>query len=938
MRKFFSLFAMLMVLFTMSAQMPQLTPMPLDPKVKHGTLPNGLQYFILHNEEPKERANFYIAQKVGSTLETQEQLGLAHFLEHMAFNGTEHYPGKAMLDYLQAKGIRFGADINAYTDFDETVYNIDNVPTTDVALMDSVLLVLHDWSGSLLLAEDEIDAERGVIEEEWRQRNDANIRMFTAILPQIYKEYQYQQMPIGSMDVVRNFPYDALRSYYKKWYRPDQQGIVIVGDFDVDAMEKKVIDLFSPIPMPADAAERTYPVVSGNEEPIYAFFEDPELQQPIIRASIKLDKFPFEMRNSLEYYVSQDLMPTVVTAMINHRLSDYAQEADCPYAYAGTNFGNFYISKTINSFDIILIPKADPEKAFQAAVEIVARACKTGFTDSELERVISAIDSNYEKTFNERNNTRTSTLAKQIIRHYIDNEPYAGIEQEYDLFKMLKDQLPVQAYNQLAAQIIQPNNQVIVFYRPTSTEAAPDQAAMTSMINNAMGKDYEPLAEEKITEPLIAKLPKKGKIKKQTENAELGTTEFVLSNGVKVILKQTDYKADEVIFQAFAEGGKRAYNPADRAAVLMMSDAYEVSKMGPFDQKTLRKYLAGKQVGLGFSVNNVTNTLEGSSTVKDLPTLMELIYATFTEVSADQNAWNVLIDNYRLQLANADKNPEKIFSDAQAKAMHPNNSLLHNVTAKDMDDVDYTASLALLKQALSDAANFTFMFVGSVDAETLRPLLEQYIATLPVQKKHAVPAVQSDLNTARGMKDVKYDLEMEHPQVKMFDLYSGTNLEYNTFNNIAISMTGQILDMMLLETIREEMGATYGAHTFGYMSANTDPAEWSILYFFDTNIEKGYEALDRAHSEFASLINNGADPEKFAKVKEAMKKQLEIGVRTNGYWSQRLMMAVRGFDIFSDREEVINNMTVEKLNDFMKKLNLNENRIEIQMNITEKAK
>lgn len=938
MRKFLSVIAMLVVFLTMSAQQMQMTPLPLDPKIKHGTLPNGLQYFILHNEEPKERANFYIAQKVGSTLETPEQLGLAHFLEHMAFNGTKNYPGKAMLNYLQSKGIRFGSDINAYTSFDETVYNIDNVPTTDKALMDSVLLVIHDWSGSILLAEDEIDSERGVIEEEWRQRNDANTRMFTAILPQIYKEYQYQQMPIGKMEVVRNFPYDTLRAYYKKWYRPDQQGIVIVGDFDADEMEQKVIKLFSPIPMPENPAPRVYPEVSKNTEPIYAFFEDPELQQPIIRASIKLDLAPFEMRNTLENYIYGDLMPYVISSMLNQRLSDYAQEPDCPYAYAGTNYGTFYVSQNQGSFDIVVLSKTNPEAAFKAAAEIVARACKTGFTDSELERQISELDSAYEKQFNERNTTRSGSLATQIIRHFIDNTPYTGIENEYELYKQVKTMIPVQAYNQYAATLISPDNQVIVFYRPKSTEAAPEPAAMTGMINNAMAKEYEAFLDEAITEPLIKKLPKKGKIKSETVNEEYGTTEFILSNGVKVILKTTDFKADEVQMVGMASGGKASYSPADRNTVLLMSDAYEVSKLGPFDQKTLRKYLAGKHVGLGFSVGSRYNTLDGSSSVKDLPTLMELVYASFTDVNPDQKSWDILIENYKLQLANADKNPEKIFSDVQAKATHPDNALLHNMKAEDMDNVNYTASLGLLKQALNDAANFTFMFVGNVDAETLRPLLEQYIATLPVQKHHSVPAQQSDLSTIRGKKDFKYEFEMENSQLKIYDLFTGTNLEWNTFNNIAISMTGQILDMILIETIREEMGATYGAHTYGYLNPNTDPTEWNIFYFFDSNVEKGYDALKRAQSELSNLIKNGADPEKFSKVKEAMKKQFEINIRSNGHWMNVLSLALRNLDIYSTYEQVLNDMTVEDLNNFMKKLNLDENRVEIQMNITEKTK
>ncbi len=343
-RKAVGLVMALVGVFGIHAQAHQLTPLPLDPKVKHGVLPNGLNYYIMHNEMPKERANFYIAQKVGSTLETEEQLGLAHFLEHMAFNGTTHYPGKNMLNYLQSKGIRFGADINAYTAFDETVYNINNVPTTDKPLMDSVLLVLRDWSCDLLLEEAEIDAERGVIQEEWRQRNDASTRMYTQILPQIYKEYQYQQMPIGKMEIVMNFKPEALRAYYKKWYRPDQQGIVIVGDFDVDEMEKKVIEMFTSIPMPENAAPRVYPTVSDNEEPIYVTFSDPELRMPRTTISIKSEKVPFEYRNTQEIYINDDIVKMIIQNLINNRLADASHEPGCTYSQAGVYFGDFYVS------------------------------------------------------------------------------------------------------------------------------------------------------------------------------------------------------------------------------------------------------------------------------------------------------------------------------------------------------------------------------------------------------------------------------------------------------------------------------------------------------------------------------------------------------------------------------------------------------------------
>ncbi|MDE6803378.1 MAG: insulinase family protein, partial [Muribaculaceae bacterium] len=471
-----------------------------------GVLPNGLSYYILHNEEPKERANFYIAQKVGSTLETQEQLGLAHFLEHMAFNGTTHYPGKNMLNYLQHKGIRFGADINAYTSFDETVYNIDNVPTTDKPLMDSVLLILRDWSCDLLLEDAEIEAERGVIQEEWRQRNDANTRMFTDILPKIYKEYQYQQMPIGKMEVVMNFKPQVLRDYYEKWYRPDQQGIVIVGDFDADAMEAKVKEMFSTIEMPKNAAKRTYPEVSDNKNLVYATFQDPELQMARMTVSFKTDKTPFEYRNTVEMYMQDILLEEIISSLINNRLTEASQNPECAYANAGCYFGDFYISKTKDSFNVVIIPKKDMTAAFNEAMGIVARACKTGFTDSEYARVKSEIIANYERLYNERDKTKTSSLAKELIRHFVDNEPAPGIAVEFDLVKQFLAMLPIEAINQLCAQAMLPSeNQVVVYCQPTGAgEITITEQVMCQMLKDVLNAKYEAYVDEVITDPLIA--------------------------------------------------------------------------------------------------------------------------------------------------------------------------------------------------------------------------------------------------------------------------------------------------------------------------------------------------------------------------------------------------------------------------------------------------
>lgn len=928
-RKVLSLAMLVVCMLGIGVQAQQLTPLPLNPKVKHGTLPNGLNYYIMHNEMPKERANFYIAQKVGSTLETQDQLGLAHFLEHMAFNGTSHYPGKNMINYLEGKGIRFGADINAYTSFDETVYNINNVPTTDQALMDSVLLVLHDWSGEILLEDAEIDAERGVIQEEWRQRNDANTRMYMAILPQIYQEYQYQQMPIGKMEVVMNFAPETLRAYYKKWYRPDHQGIIIVGDIDVDAMEKKVIEMFNPIPMPENAAPRVYPTVSDNEKPIYVAFSDPELRMPRTTISFKSEKVPAEMRNTQEIFIMNDLMQTLITMLLDNRLQEASQEAGCSFSQAGVYFGDFYVSKTKDSFNLIVIPKKGTQAAVAEAMAIVARAFKTGFTETELDRVKDELLSQLETKYNERDKTDNDNLATEIIRYFIDNDPNPGIETEFELVKMVLPNLPAQAINQLCSQILTDQNMVVV-----TTEPATDgfeivaEDVLVKTITDAMHAQYEAYVDEVITEPLIAKLPKPGKIVKETEDKKVGTEVFTLSNGVKVVLKSTDFSADEIIMTAFRDGGRRMYSASDAPEVLLSGIGFSASKMGPFDNKTLTKYLAGKQVGVNFSINAFTDVLSGSSTVKDLKTLMELVYTAFTNLGEDQSNYEVIEGRMRVNLQNSDKNPMKIFSDAVSAAQYDNNPLMQNVTLATLDAASYPKMLQIVKTALSNAADYTFVFTGNVDAATLRPLLEQYIATLPAAKPGALKEV-TPIAPKLGDFVNKFNQPMQTPSTMVFDVYVDNNLPFNQKNDIMVEMVGDILDNIYFETLREEEGGTYGAHVSASLNPNT--GYWGLFYTFQTNKDQQQTLIDRAQSDFMKLLNEGASEERFNKIKQAMLKQLEINTKKNNYWANNLMSYLRGFDTITDYQQAIESVTLADFNSFMKKMYDGKNRVQVIM-------
>ncbi len=905
------------------------TPLPLDPKVKHGVLPNGLSYYIMHNEEPKERANFYIAQKVGSTLENEDQLGLAHFLEHMAFNGTTNYPGKNMLNYLQSKGIRFGSDINAYTGFDETVYRIDNVPTTDQPLMDSVLLVLHDWSCDLLLEEAEIDAERGVIQEEWRQRNDANTRMYTAILPQIYKEYQYQQMPIGKMEVVMNFKPEALRSYYKKWYRPDQQGIVIVGDFNADEMEKKVKDLFGPITMPENAAPREYPVVSDNEEPIYASFSDPEMRFPRLSISFKSEKLPREMRNTQEAFIMDDLLKELISMLVNNRLTEAEHQPDCQFAGAGFYFSDFYISKTKDATNIVVVPKSDMRSALGQVMGIVARALKTGFTDSEYDRVKEELLSQYENSYNERDKKKNSGYGNELCRHFIDNTPNPGIEVTYNMVKAVLPSIPVEAINQACAQILTDQNMVLVETIPQKDGVEfVGKEVLVKDIQDAMHAEYEAYVDEVITEPLIAKLPKPGKIKKVTTNKVLGAEEFILSNGLKVVVKSTDFAADEIRLYAFREGGKQTYAAKDSANILLIDDAFEASKMGPFDRNTLRKFLAGKQVGLSFGVNSYSDVIMGSSTVKDLKTLMEMLYTVFTNLNPDPTTYGVTVDQLKVSLANADKNPRKVFFDNVYKTSYPNNPLLHSANMATVEAADYNEMFNMIKEALSNPADYTFVFTGNIDLATFRPMLEQYLASLPT-KKVKKRKVLSDVNPVAG--DVKnyFTLQMQTPSTWVYDVFSDTNVPYSIKNDYLVALMGDILDNIYTETLREEEGGTYGASVGA--SLNPVNGRWQLVYFFQTNKDKQQTLIDRAQAEMNKLLQEGTNEEQFNKVKQAALKQLDIQERTNAYWLNNMVSVLRGYDTLTGEREALESIQLSDLNNFMKTLWNGKNRVQVIM-------
>ncbi len=923
--------ATLLMMIVVCAFAQQPTPLALNPAVKSGKLPNGLTYYIMHNEKPKDRANFYIAQKVGSSQENEDQLGLAHFLEHMAFNGTTHYPDKDMLNYLQSKGIRFGADINAYTSFDQTVYNINNVITTDQPLMDSVLLVIRDWCDGILLEEDEIDAERGVINEEWRTRNDANTRMFTAILPQIFEEYQYQQMPIGKMDIVMNFKPEVLRAYYKKWYRPDLQGIVIVGDFDADEMEKKVKELFSSANMPENAAVREYVAISDNQQPIYAHYEDAELPTHVVLTFFKSDKTPWEFRNTVEGYMGDNIIKKVICKMINDRLQEYQTNPECPYASAFIDIDDFLVAATKDAVTVQVVPKGDDILgAYKAAMGIIARACKAGFTQSELERANAWLVNNLEKQYNEKDKTVNAAYAQKLINHFIANSPTPGIEQELNITKQMSAMIPVQVYNQIAQGLLTAENQVIVVSQPLNDKTnVLEEAEVIEALESTLNASYEAYVDEVITEPLIANMPTAGKVVSSKENEAWGSKEYTLSNGAKVILKTTDFKADEIQMQAFRNGGKRIYSKDQASDVKVMDMAVELSKLGNFDVNTMSKYLAGKTVSVGYSVNNYTDMLEGTSSVKDFDTMMQIIYAYFTELNPDATTYQARIEQIKPLLESQAQLPQVVFSKALSNTVYGDNPMMSQLDVQTLENANYDNMLALAKKSMTNAADYTFIFVGNLDEATLLPLMEQYIASLPSTGKPSELKVLSDNNPVGGIVENKFDYDMQSPSTYVFSLYSGKNVEESVKNEIMVDLMGNVLDMIYIETLREEEGGTYGASVRS--SYNYNNKIWQLQVYYETAEEKLERLEARAKQDFDELLKNGAKADHFNKVKEAAIKQYEIQSKTNGYWANNIMSAERGFDSHNGYIETLQALDLNTFNDFLKNVYDGKNHVEVIM-------
>ena len=933
-KKIVASFALLCIALVSMAQQPQMPPIPTDPNVRIGKLENGLTYYIRHNELPENRADFYIAQKVGSILEEDNQRGLAHFLEHMCFNGTTNFPGKAMINWLETIGVRFGENLNAYTSIDETVYNIDNVPVIRDGIVDSCLLILHDWANDLTLAEAEIDNERGVIHEEWRTGQGAMMRMYEQALPKAFEGSKYgHRLPIGTIEVIDNFPYKALRDYYEAWYRPDQQGIVVVGDVDVDKVEAKIKEIFSPIKMPANAPERKYESVPDNKEPIVTIAKDKEQPSTMIYIWHKHPATPNEAKGNIGYLV-QNYMFYMIESMLNARLEELRQNAEPPFIDAGSGTSNFLLAKTTKAFAGIAYSKEDGiPTALASLVREIERARKFGFTSSEYARAKADYLRALESAYNERDKMKNNEYVQEYVRHFIDNEPIPGIENEYAIMNQLAPNIPVEAINQILPQLISDENIVINIFGPDKESMIyPTEAEILKILKDTKAEEINAYVDKVSDEPLMKETPKAGKIVK-TEEGPFGSTAITLSNGVRVVVKNTNFKVDEIRMAAFSPGGTSLFGTNEVLQVQMLNSVAGLGGLGNFSNVDLEKVLAGKKVGISASVNGLTERLNGHCSPKDLETLMQLVYLSFTAPRMDETAFESFKQRMKASLVNQEANPMTAFSDTLQKEMYGNHPMAVRVKSEMIDQIDYNRIMEMYKDRFKEAGDFTFLFVGNINLEEAKPLIETYLGGLPtINRKENFKDIE--MNIQKGVHKNVFEKQLEVPKATVISIISG-ECELSPKNSLLMTMLSQTMDMVYIETIREKEGASYGVSTAGQM--NMYPKSEAIFQiYFDTDPAKREKMEQIVMSELQKVAQEGPRPEHLAKVKEfLLKKHLE-NMKENGYWLNQLNeYYFCNIDFNTNYEKLVNEITVEDVKNFTKALLDQGNIIEVTMTAKE---
>ncbi|MDQ2721086.1 MAG: insulinase family protein [Bacteroidota bacterium] len=893
--------------------------LPIDPQVKIGKLSNGLTYYIRQNKKPEQKVELRLVVNAGSVLEDDNEQGLAHLSEHMAFNGTTHFKKNDIVSFLQSIGVGFGNDLNAYTGFDETVYILP-IPTDKPSNIEKGFQILEDWAHNVTYKNDDIDGERPVVLEESRLGKGADDRMFRKIYPQMFSGSLYaNRLPIGLDSIVRNASYDVVKKFYKDWYRPDLMAVIVVGDIDPAKAESLIKEHFEGLKNPVNERTRISPVVPPYGKDVAEVITDKEATSYSFQVHYSAEKIPTTI--TLADY-KNDLVKEIFSNLLNQRLRELTQKENPPFVYAYAGFNSY--ARGYEAFNgTIGTGNNDNLAGLTAFEEEVARVKKYGFTKAELDRTKNDMLTSMETAFKEKNKTESENYTEEYIRNFLTQEPIPGIEKENAYYKELLPGITVEDVNAIGKKINKNSNEFIALTGPevAAGKALPTDAELLAVSSSVDKMDIKPYEEKAISSSLLNKTPKQGKITGIKKNTVLGTTEFTLSNGVSVTLKTTDFKNDQILMSAIRPGGKNNYGENDKYNAEYMIPVVSSMGVGDFSPVDLKKSLAGKTVNVRPEFGPSSEGMNGNSSVKDVESMMQLIYLYFTNPRIDTGLFKSFVQKNKAQLAFLSANPQVVFIDTLFKAMYHNSPLAPIAVPKPeyFDHIDLNRVMQMYKERFGDANEMHFTFVGSINENELKPLLEKYIASLPATSKK-FNYVDNKLRTAKGKVDVNVYKGTEQKSL-ILAVYSG-EIPYSAALDLKAQAISAILNIRIIEELREKIQGIYGGGTQAQFEKVPYP-NYSFFLQLPCGPEKVDTLLYAANAEIQSLIKNGPSKENLDKVKQQWKEQHKVNFKENGTWLSKLQKFYfpgGNPDYFINYEKYVNALTQKDIQDAAKLL------------------
>ncbi len=882
--------------------------LPNDPNVSKGVLENGMTYYVRANETPKNRAELLLIVRAGSIDEDNDQQGLAHFCEHMAFNGTKNFPKHELVSYFESIGMDFGAEINAYTSFDETVYTL-TVPLEDSEFMEKGLQVLYDWASQVTDSDEEINNERGVIHEEWRGRKSANERMQLEWWPVFLHDSKYaERNPIGKMDIVDNCPPEALRRYRKDWYRPDLQAIVVVGDFDQEKMVETIKTKFSAIPKAENPRKKEFFDIPNHKETLVKIVTDKEAQIPV---SYIIYKHPLEKSKTFGDY-RKSIMERLYGEIINSRLAEKTQLAEPPFIQGQSIYTKLmgpksaYLSVAVTQGDKI-------EEGIKAVLIENERVKKFGFTETELERQKTSVLNSMEKSYNERNNQKSINYANEYKRNFLmTEEPFPGMENEYDYYKTFIPTITVDEINKLAEDWITDENRVVIVTAPEKEGVkVPTEKELLALLEEVKTIEIEPYEDAVSNVPLIEDEPFGSKVATEKTIKKVDAVEWVLENGATIVVKTTDFKDDEILFNAWSLGGNSLYGMEDDISADLTTGLIGMSGISDFDKITLDKMLSDKVFRVSPNISQLREGFNGSSSVKDVETLLQMVYLHFTAPRFDETSYKSLINQYTGILENKAASPDAAFRDTLSVVMANYNERARPMSVELLAEADFNRMKEIGKERFKNAADFKFFFVGNIDLETFKPLVEKYIGGIPSTSERE-NWVDLSIRKPNGIVErlVKKGQEDKSTQYIVFH----GDFDYTSQNRVQLSAVGKILSTRLLEVIREDKSSVYSIGAYPSSSKFPD-AEYSVTIAYGTAPDKLVELKKAVFEEIKKFAKKGPSKEELAKAQEKMLRDRENQVRENKFWLSILTntyyLKDGDFSEFGGYDNLVKNLTVK---------------------------